>query len=128
MLLPYTSPQSVNVPGANPQNAACLHRLDARSGMPANVSDPLLRLMAGRIGATKPLFYVFAAGRDFSSASFLFLAGISFALVTGKLREKIWTPGRIARSTIWRGAEIFGFALVIPASGVPCFVGVGSKK
>lgn len=43
---------------------------------------------------------------------FLFLAGISFALVTDKLRQKDLAAGRVARSTIRRGAEVLGFGLV----------------
>jgi uncharacterized membrane protein len=43
---------------------------------------------------------------------FLFLAGISFALVTDKLVEKGVIPGQIARITIRRGAEIFTFGLL----------------
>jgi uncharacterized membrane protein len=38
---------------------------------------------------------------------FIFLAGVSFALVTEKLREKGIAPHLIARQTILRGAEIF---------------------
>ena len=63
--------------------------------------------------ARQSRFFMYSQlGGTFPAPLFLFLAGISFALVTGKLREKIWTPGRIARSTIWRGAEIFGFGLL----------------
>jgi uncharacterized membrane protein len=43
---------------------------------------------------------------------FLFLSGISFALVTERLREKGATPGEIAKTTIRRGAEIFGLGLL----------------
>lgn len=43
---------------------------------------------------------------------FLFLAGISFALVTDKLRQKGLPPVQIARTTIRRGAEIFGLGLL----------------
>jgi len=43
---------------------------------------------------------------------FLFLAGISFALVTDKLRQKGIPAGQIARTTIRRGAEIFGLGLL----------------
>src|SRR5229473_5489108 len=39
---------------------------------------------------------------------FLFLAGISFALVTDKLRQRGVAADEIARTTIRRGAEIFG--------------------
>jgi uncharacterized membrane protein len=43
---------------------------------------------------------------------FLFLAGVSFALVTDKMRRKGIAPGQIARTTILRGAEIFGLGLL----------------
>lgn len=43
---------------------------------------------------------------------FLFLAGISFALVTERLRQKGLAPGAIARTTIRRGAEIFALGLL----------------
>jgi uncharacterized membrane protein len=48
----------------------------------------------------------------FPAPLFLFLAGISFALVTDKLLHKNLSPPQIARSTIRRGAEIFGFGLL----------------
>ncbi len=43
---------------------------------------------------------------------FIFLAGVSFALVTEKLREKGIERGAIAKQTILRGAEIFGMGLL----------------
>ena len=43
---------------------------------------------------------------------FLFLAGISFAMVTQRSREKGAAPNTIARTTIWRGAEIYGLGLL----------------
>jgi uncharacterized membrane protein len=43
---------------------------------------------------------------------FIFLAGVSFALVTERLREKGASRSAIARQTIWRGAEIFGMGLL----------------
>jgi len=43
---------------------------------------------------------------------FLFLSGVSFALVTERAREKGATPGQIAKTTILRGAEIFGLGLL----------------
>ncbi len=43
---------------------------------------------------------------------FLFLAGISFALVTDKRVQKNVAPGQIARTTIRRGAEILAFGLL----------------
>ena len=43
---------------------------------------------------------------------FIFLAGISFALVTEKLRETGIARNAIAKQTILRGAEIFGMGLL----------------
>jgi len=43
---------------------------------------------------------------------FLFLAGISFALVTSKLMRKNLTPSEITRAMLRRGAEIFAFGLL----------------
>jgi uncharacterized membrane protein len=51
-------------------------------------------------------------GGTFPAPLFLFVAGISFALVTEKLRQKALPPAQIARSTIRRGAEIFAFGLL----------------
>jgi uncharacterized membrane protein len=43
---------------------------------------------------------------------FIFLAGVSFALVTEKLRQKGIARAAIARQTILRGLEIFGFGIL----------------
>lgn len=43
---------------------------------------------------------------------FLFLAGISFSIVTDGLRRKGLPAARVASKTIWRGAEILGFGLL----------------
>ncbi len=51
-------------------------------------------------------------GGTFPAPLFLFLAGISFALVIDKLRKKGTSPEQIAKSTIHRGAEIFAFGLL----------------
>jgi uncharacterized membrane protein len=51
-------------------------------------------------------------GGTFPAPLFLFLAGISFALVTEKLWKKNLSPAQIARATIRRGAEIFAFGLL----------------
>jgi uncharacterized membrane protein len=54
---------------------------------------------------------------------FLFLSGISVALVTRKLNEKGMNRNAIARTTMWRGAEIFAFGLLFRAQefvlGIP---------
>ena len=51
-------------------------------------------------------------GGTFPAPLFLFLAGISFALVTGRLLQKGFAANQIARFTIRRGAEILGFGLL----------------
>src|SRR6202051_1217729 len=43
---------------------------------------------------------------------FLFLAGVSFALVTDKLIRKNLSPGEITRTMLRRGAEIFAFGFL----------------
>jgi len=43
---------------------------------------------------------------------FLFLAGISFALVTDKLRQRGASANEVARTTLRRGAEILGMGLL----------------
>ncbi len=63
--------------------------------------------------ARQSRFFMYSQlGGTFPAPLFLFLAGISFSLVTENLRQKKLTPAQIARSTIRRGAEIFGFGLL----------------
>jgi uncharacterized membrane protein len=63
--------------------------------------------------ARQSRFFMYSQlGGTFPAPLFLFLAGISFALVTDKLRQRKLPPSQIARSTILRGAEIFGFGLL----------------
>jgi len=63
--------------------------------------------------ARQSRFFMYSQlGGTFPAPLFLFLAGISFALVTEKLIQKGLSATEIARSTIRRGAEIFGFGLL----------------
>ena len=63
--------------------------------------------------ARQSKFFMYSQlGGTFPAPLFLFLAGISFALVTDKLRLKNISANQIARTTIIRGAEIFGFGLL----------------
>lgn len=63
--------------------------------------------------ARQSRFFMYSQlGGTFPAPLFLFLAGISFALVTEKLRQKNLSPSQIGRSTIRRGAEILGFGLL----------------
>jgi len=63
-------------------------------------------------GRQSRFFMYSQLGGTFPAPLFLFLAGISFAMVTEKLRQKNLPAAQIARTTIWRGAEIFGFGLL----------------
>jgi len=63
--------------------------------------------------ARKSTFFMWSQlGGTLPAPLFLFLAGISFALVTDKLRQRGVDPNQIARTTILRGAEIFGLGLL----------------
>ena len=63
--------------------------------------------------ARKTAFFKWSQlGGTLPAPLFLFLAGISFALVTDKLRKRSLAANEIARTTIRRGAEIFGFGLL----------------
>lgn len=63
--------------------------------------------------ARQSKFFMYSQlGGTFPAPLFLFLAGISFALVTQKLRQKDLPPSEIDRFTIRRGAEIFAFGLL----------------
>jgi uncharacterized membrane protein len=63
--------------------------------------------------ARKTPFYMWSQlGGTLPAPLFLFLAGLSFALVTDKLRQKGVAPNAIARTTIRRGAEILGLGLL----------------
>jgi uncharacterized membrane protein len=63
--------------------------------------------------ARKTTFFMWSQlGGTLPAPLFLFLAGISFALATDKLRQKGLPPNQIATSTIRRGAEIFGMGLL----------------
>jgi uncharacterized membrane protein len=64
-------------------------------------------------GARKTTFFMWSQlGGTLPAPLFLFLAGISFALVTDKLRQKGTPPNTIALTTIRRGAEILGLGLL----------------
>ncbi|HEY3971411.1 MAG TPA: heparan-alpha-glucosaminide N-acetyltransferase domain-containing protein [Candidatus Sulfotelmatobacter sp.] len=63
--------------------------------------------------ARQSRFFMYSQlGGTFPAPLFLFLAGISFALVTEKLWQKSLPPAQIARTTIARGAEIFLYGLL----------------
>ena len=51
-------------------------------------------------------------GGTFPAPLFLFMSGISFALITNRLREKGIARDAIAKTTIMRGAEIFGLGIL----------------
>jgi uncharacterized membrane protein len=64
-------------------------------------------------GARQGKFFMYSQlGGTLPAPLFLFLAGISFALVTDRLRQKGAGPDEVARTTILRGAEIFGLGLL----------------
>jgi uncharacterized membrane protein len=63
--------------------------------------------------ARQSRFFMYSQlGGTFPAPLFLFLAGISFALVTEKLWRKNLPAGEIARTTILRGGEIFAYGVL----------------
>jgi uncharacterized membrane protein len=63
--------------------------------------------------ARQTRFFMYSQlGGTFPAPLFLFLAGISFALVTEKLWQKDLPPAQIAHVTIRRGAQIFAYGLL----------------
>src|SRR4029453_4100028 len=63
--------------------------------------------------ARKTTFFMYSQiGGTLPAPLFLFLAGISFALVTDKLLRKGVASGEIFRTTFRRGAEIFALGLL----------------
>ena len=59
-----------------------------------------------------PLFGLSQLGGTLPAPLFLFSSGISLALVTARALQKGITPGQAARSTMLRGAEIWGFGML----------------
>jgi len=59
-----------------------------------------------------PFLKMSQLGGTLPAPLFLFLAGISFALVTDKMRRKGIAPNQIALTTVRRGAEVFGLGLL----------------
>jgi uncharacterized membrane protein len=63
--------------------------------------------------ARKSTFFMWSQlGGTLPAPLFLFLAGVSFALVTDKLWQRSAPPDEIARMTLRRGAEILGLGLL----------------
>ena len=63
--------------------------------------------------ARKSTFFMWSQlGGTLPAPLFLFLAGVSFALVVSKLMKKDLSASAIARTTIRRGAEILGLGLL----------------
>jgi uncharacterized membrane protein len=63
--------------------------------------------------ARKTTFFMWSQlGGTLPAPLFLFLAGISFALVTDKLWQRSTPAAEIARTSLKRGAEIFGLGLL----------------
>ncbi|HKI10627.1 MAG TPA: heparan-alpha-glucosaminide N-acetyltransferase domain-containing protein [Candidatus Acidoferrum sp.] len=59
-----------------------------------------------------PFFRLSQIGGTLPAPLFIFLAGVSVALLTGRLREKGIARNAIARQTILRGAEVFGYGIL----------------
>ena len=80
-------------------------------------------------GARQSRFFMWSQdGGTFPAPLFLFLAGMSLALVTSKLLARRLTPRQIARILILRGAEILGARAPVPAAGISDCLGLGALE
>jgi len=61
---------------------------------------------------TSSLYIWSQIGGTLPAPLFIFLAGLSFALVTERLRDKGIQPNAVAKTTILRGAEIYGLGIL----------------
>src|ERR1017187_8549387 len=105
-----------------------LHRLDARSGLPADVPDALLRFLAYSPGAPKPLFYVLAAGGNLSGTAVFVPGGDVVCAGDGKTLAE-GSAGRANRAhddSAWRGDLRLRHAL--PPARIRSLVGLGAQK
>ena len=66
----------------------------------------------GGAARSSGFFKLSQLGGTLPAPLFLFLAGVSFALVTERLRRKGASPDEIARATVLRGGEILFFGLL----------------
>jgi uncharacterized membrane protein len=66
----------------------------------------------GGTARNSKLFMWSQLGGTFPAPLFLFLAGISFAMVVDKFRQKNLSPNQIAKKTITRGGEILALGLL----------------
>jgi uncharacterized membrane protein len=80
--------------------------------------------------ARKSGLYIWSKiGGTLPAPLFIFLAGVSFALVTEKLREKGTARDVVARNTLLRGAEIYGLGLLTRMLPGPiCFASIFSTS
>jgi len=76
--------------------------------VPRNVPGPLLQLLLNADARQTEFYRWSQAVATLPAPLFIFLAGLSSAMITHRLREKGVARNAIARTTILRGAEIFG--------------------
>jgi len=74
--------------------------------------NPLLRFLAQPEARKSPVLIWSHLLGTFPAPLFIFLAGVSFALVTERLREKGIDRTTIAKQTILRGAEVLGLGFL----------------
>lgn len=108
--LPYTSTQMPTVAASKPR----LTYIDWTRGLACLLMFQTHCYDSWLDGtARQSRFFMYSQlGGTFPAPLFLLLAGISFALVTDKLLHRNLAPSQIGRTTLRRGAEIFGFGLL----------------
>jgi len=97
--------------GSNQSSGVAYIDWHARIGLSGDVSDALLRRLARRLRAADAILRLLQLGDGTLPAPlFLFLAGVSVAPGHRSQLAAGIAASRIARSTMLRGMEVFGFA------------------
>ncbi len=93
-----------------------LHRLDARPCLRPHV--PNASTTPGSVPGAQSPFHLSQLGGTLPAPFFLFLSGVSMALIT-EHPQKGATTSKMARTTIRRGAEIFALGLLFRVQESP---------
>jgi len=111
---PHRNPNSPILPRVPSQESSRLAYIDWLRGLACLLmfQTHCYDAWLGSVARQSKFFMYSQLGGTFPAPLFLFLSGISFALVTDKLLSKGLNANQIARKTILRGAEIFGLGLL----------------
>lgn len=111
LLIETTSPYTPGMPSAQPSRLAYIDWLRGLACVLMFQTHCYDAWLGGEARNSKFAMWS-QIGGTFPAPLFLFLAGVSFALMVDKLLSKGASAGQIAQTTIRRGAEIFALGLL----------------